>query len=53
VPRVPGERGRVGGGSSSYRRPRSSRRAGPREEVRVCGRRGARVRRGAVGSGVA
>jgi hypothetical protein len=40
VPRVLGERGRVGGGGGSYRRPGSPRRAGPREEARVRGRRG-------------
>jgi hypothetical protein len=47
VPRVPGERGRVGGGGGSYRRPGSPRRVGPREEARVCGRHGGAA--GAVG----
>jgi hypothetical protein len=52
VSRVPGERGKVGGGGSSYRRPGSPRRAGPREEARVCSRRGGVVRRGRVQLGL-
>jgi hypothetical protein len=47
-----GERGRVGGGGSSYRRPGSPGRAGPREEARARGGRDAAAAHGRVRLGV-